>query len=466
MLARESGSPYSRGRDQMALIYPAPYRAGMASLGYLSVFRALNEAPHLSCERAFSDTPAGDGPVHTLETRRPLNQFPLVAISISWELELLELITMLERSHIPAKRTERGDTDPLIIAGGPLTTVAPELLAPVADLVFLGESELSLAAFTAVLEKSPDRNDLLNSACHIEGVWVPARNTERPAMAPCTPVELLPAVSTFTTPEAEFGAKRLIEVERGCSRGCAFCVMSRHTAGGGMRLVPVDRILTHLTPVPPSVGLVGAAVTDHPDLKQILNHCISGGSEVSLSSLRADRLDDELLSLLRAGGMKTLTVAADAPSQRISREIQKEISPATLIDVASRARALGIPRMKLYQMAGFPTEEPEDLHEMGELLVALSQHISLTVTLSPLVPKPGTPLAGAPLPGERYIKEMLKKLRRITKGRVILKPVSWRDAALEYALDTLGTRALRLLHDLLEGNASRGTIVQQLMKAL
>ncbi|MBU1240264.1 B12-binding domain-containing radical SAM protein [Myxococcota bacterium] len=466
IISLEKNSPFKRGRHHVALLYDAPYRAGMASLGYLSVHRLFNEHPDFSCERAFSDLTGTDASPLTLETGRPLNRFPVIAVSMAWELEVIEFIGILKKAQIPVLQSERCHDDPLIIAGGPLTQVVPSLLAPLADIIFIGETEASLPPFLDLLATMPPRDELLQRAAAMDGIYVPTIHSGAIPASPAVPLSLLPAWSTFETPLGEFGAKSLIEVERGCARACAFCVMSRKASACTFRVVPPETIFSLLDPTPASVGLVGAAVTDHPQIHAILEHFVNAGSEVSLSSLRADRVDEAMLDLLKRGGMKTLTVAADGPSERIRQSISKGISGDQLIDLAQRARLAGIGKMKLYQMAGFPREDDSDIREMGQLLMDLSEKISLTVTVSPLVPKPSTPLASAPFPPERQIKSVLKNLKRAVKGRVIIRPVSWRDAALEYALDQLGGEAVDELIDHVDNQSSRGALVASLMGML
>jgi radical SAM superfamily enzyme YgiQ (UPF0313 family) len=458
--SEETGSNFKNGKFRTVLFYPAGYRAGMASLGFLSIFSKINSRPKWSCERAFF---SGDKePVVSLESSNPLTQFPIAAFSIAWEGELFNLIKMLKSSGVNPLRKERKHYFPLIISGGPLTTVAPDLLFYISDIIFVGEAEETFDLFMEIYEEELPREELLERVNEIDGIWVPSLSSEISPPAPMVPIEKLPALSRFTSPLAEFGARLLVEIERGCSRGCAFCSMSRRARGFGMRSVPFERLKELLNPVPPAIGLVGAAVTDYPWIKDLLRFLIENKSDVSLSSLRADRLDDELLSLLKKGGLKTLTIAADGPSESMRKKINKGITATHLLNAAKLAKAHGIRKMKLYQMTGFPNENDDDIKEMAALALELTSFVNLSVTLSPLVPKPFTPLCDVALPEEKYIKKSVKLFKKLAKGRIEIRPVSWRDAALEYLLDKGGREASLTVMKSIEEGWSRGVLIRTL----
>jgi radical SAM superfamily enzyme YgiQ (UPF0313 family) len=138
-------------------------------------------------------------------------------------------------------------------------------------------------------------------------------------------------------------------------RACAFCILSARAAdAGGFRPAPVERILRVIPPSAPGVGLVGAAVTDHPEIEKLVAHIVESGRRVSLSSIRADRLTERLLKTLKAGGLRTLTVAADGASDRLRKSIHKGIESADLIRAAEMAAAQKISGMKIYAMVGLP----------------------------------------------------------------------------------------------------------------
>ncbi|PKN26743.1 MAG: hypothetical protein CVU65_04685, partial [Deltaproteobacteria bacterium HGW-Deltaproteobacteria-22] len=260
-----------------------------------------------------------------------------------------------------------------------------------------------------------------------------------------------PAVSHLVTPEGEFGEKVLVEVSRGCSRACAFCMMSRRARPCGMRLFSKDAILSALrgegkdssdqsdqsdraASYPASVGLVGAAVSDHPALVEIVETLAAAGTKVSLSSVRADRASRELLTALVSGGLRTLTLGLDGASERLRTAIDKQCTEADFLGACENAAAAGINAVKVYCILGYPDETDADVAELADLLLRIPRSLQVRLSLSALVPKPGTPLADAPLPHE---KTLLARTRLLKKrlGHLKIQAPSVKDAAFEHAVD-------------------------------
>src|SRR5690606_34748873 len=154
----------------------------------------------------------------------------------------------------------------------------------------------------------------------------------------------------------------LIEAERGCSRGCTYCVMRRST-NGGMRIVPKEVVLEAIPRDASRVGLVGAAVSDHPKIVEIVSALADRGCHVGLSSLRPDRLKDEFVAALKRAGYRTLTTALDGPSERMRGIIERRGREPHYVAAAERARKHGMDRLKLYLMVGLPGEADEDIDE-------------------------------------------------------------------------------------------------------
>ncbi|MEO1338133.1 MAG: radical SAM protein, partial [Myxococcota bacterium] len=241
------------------------------------------------------------------------------------------------------------------------------------------------------------------------------------------------------TPDTELSDMMLIEPERGCHRGCTFCVMRRST-NGGMRLVPPEVVTALVADDVPKVGLVGAAVTDHPGIKQILRELVDvRGKRIGVSSLRADRLDDEFVGLLARGGYRSMTVALDAASARLRDVIEKNIKDRHVQRAASLAKANGMRHLKLYVIVGLPEETDEDRAELVELILQLKKTLPIVLGVSPFVPKFHTPLAAAPFLGERGVDNVLKDLRRrLAPAGVQLRGPGAREAYVEYRLSQGG----------------------------
>jgi radical SAM superfamily enzyme YgiQ (UPF0313 family) len=442
-LAEETGTLGKEAALKVALCYPSPYAVGMSSLGYQVIYREINLHEGASAERAFqpdsvADYRASQTPVFTYESERPLGEFAIVAFSISYELEISGIFDMLELCGIPLLRTQRHERHPLIVAGGPLTNSNPIPLAPFIDLIVLGEAE-DLIHEVLDAAASMRRVDLLERFAAMPGYYVPGRSRALPPIAKAGDGRL-PAHSQILTRNCVLSSMFLIEPERGCSRGCTYCVM-RRTTNGGMRLVPPDRVLSRI-PVPARrVGLVGAAVTDHPRIKDIVRRIVESGREIGISSLRADRLDEELVGWLARGGYRTLTTASDGASQRLRSLVDRKTTEAHLIRVAGLARQYRLHRLKLYELIGLPTETPGDLEELARLARELARIVPLSLSIAPFVAKRNTPLDGCAFEPVQSLERKLARLRSELKGSVQLRCASARWAKIEYMLAQSGEEA-------------------------
>ena len=259
----------------------------------------------------------------------------------------------------------------------------------------------------------------------------------------------LPAHAQVRTPHTELSDMFLIEAERGCSRGCTYCVMRRST-NGGMRLVSKDRILATIPADAPRVGLVGAAVSDHPQIVSIVETLAAQGREVGLSSLRPDRLSEQLARALRKAGYRTLTTAADGASQRLRNGIARRARESHLTRAAELARAHRFERLKLYMMLGLPGEKLLDIDELITFARDLAAVHPLVLGIAPFVSKRNTPLDGQPFAGIRTLDEHLGRLKRGLQGRVEIRSTSTRWAWIEYVLAqggaAEGEAVLKALH--------------------
>jgi radical SAM superfamily enzyme YgiQ (UPF0313 family) len=448
---------------RVGLAYPSPYRAGMSSLGFLQIYKAVQAEDGMCAERAFlADDEAApgqrDAPL-TYEGHRTLGELPVVALSVAYELELAGVVKLLEAAGIPPLREDRTGRHPLIVAGGPLTFSNPLPLAAFADAVVMGEADtLAVDALRAVRDAGygdhPGRSGFpreaaLDALAAIPHVFVPSRHTSMPGVAQCAD-ELLPAWSPIRTPEAELSGMFLIETERGCSRGCTYCVMRRST-NGGMRIVPKDRILELIPADARRVGLVGAAVSDHPHIASIVRTLAERGAEVGLSSLRPDRLDDALVGALKLAGYKTLTTAMDGASDKIRDLLDRKARIRHLERAADLARAHKMTRLKLYLMVGVPGETDEDIDECVEFTASLSKKIPVALGVAPFCPKRNTPLAGAPFAGIAVVQRRLDRLRRGLRGRAEVRATSarwaWVEAVLARGGEAEGRAVLAAVHD-------------------
>ena len=421
---------------KVALCYPGIYKIGMSSLGFQAIYREINLHPGVSAERAFlPDSPQEYRrrrvPVFSYETETPLGDFPVVAFSIAYELELTGLLETMDMCGIPVLRQDRTDKHPLVIAGGPLTNSNPVILAPFVDLVLLGEGEeLIHTLMDAVAGTS--RHELLSRFSRKPGFYAPGFTTGLTETA-WVEDDRLPAYSQILTKQAVWASMFLIEPERGCSHECAYCVMRRST-NGGMRLVSPEKVFSLIPEYARRIGLVGAAVTDHPKVEELVETIVASGRRIGISSLRADRLNEDLLRLLCRGGYRTLTTASDGISQRLRARIGRKTTERHLIRAAEMVRDTGMQRLKLYQMIGFPDETMEDIDEGIRFSLELAGIAPLSLSISPFVAKRNTPLDGAPFESIASLEKKLSALRSGLKGKVDVRPSSARWAWVEYML--------------------------------
>jgi radical SAM superfamily enzyme YgiQ (UPF0313 family) len=439
----EQGTLRKASSLRVALCYPSSYSVGMSSLGYQTIYREIHLHPDAGAERAFLPDEPGEyrksqSPVFTYEGETPLSDFPVIAFSIAYELELAGIFEMLDLSGIPLLRQDRTERDPLIVAGGPLTNSNPEPLAPFVDLLILGEGE-ELIHDLLDASAGMNRDELLSHFSNRRGCYVPGKSSLVPAIAKVDDSRL-PARSQILTRRAVLASMFLIEPERGCSRECDYCVM-RRTTNDGMRPVPPEKVISLIPENARRVGLVGAAITDHPMINEIVYAIVASGREIGISSLRADRLNEELVGLLARGGYRTLTTASDGASERLRRIIHRRTNESHLLRAAELAKSAGLQRLKLYEMVGLPDETSEDIDELIRFSLELAKVTQISLSISPFVAKRNTPLDGAPFEPIPSLERKLLKIRAGLKDKIEVSPSSARWAWVEYMLAQGGEEA-------------------------
>ncbi len=436
----------------IALTYPSPYGAAMSSLGYQRIYRAIMETPGFACERvvlddeAEQDLGAQTRPT-SYESQRPLDAFPVVAASVAYEIEIGGLVRLLEASGIPALREERDPSvHPFVVAGGPLTFSNPLPLAPFCDAIVIGEAELLTVDVLRILESTASHGDRLRELAKLPHVFVPEHHgAALPAVAK-VPDEMIPAWAPIRTPHAVLSDMFLIETERGCSRRCTYCVMRRST-NGGMRLAPMETILGLVPQDAKRVGLVGAAVSDHPRIVDIVDTLTRQGREVGLSSLRPDRLKDDFVAALARAGYRTLTTAMDGPSEKMRELLERKAKEKHLLRCAELARQHGMDRLKLYLMIGLPGETDDDIDECARFTTELSKIVPIALGIAPFCAKRNTPMDGAGFAGISVVEKRLDRLRRGLRGRADVRSTSAKWAWVEYVLAQGGVEEGRAVLD-------------------
>ncbi len=494
LLATEDGAIRKEwgGRLRIALVYPNTYALGMSNLGFQTIYWHLNQIPDVVCERVFlPDTEDLEEhrrtrtPPLSLESLRPLTDFHLVGFSVTYEGDYINVLRMLTMAGIPLRPAERGPHHPLVLMGGVCAFSNPEPLAPFMDFVVVGEGEEIVHEIVDLYrEVGSERDQLLPRLATVPGIYLPDRYAVRYApdgtiesvqpagdSVPGTVVKRrlknvnqFETISLVKTPKAEYGHMALLEVGKGCGRGCRFCLEGeiyrpvRHRSVESLR-ESIAKIAAESKGDGRRIGLVGACVSDYPWLGDLLKILDEHGLEVSISSLRADSLTEDLVAALQRGGHRTLTMAPEAGTERLRGVIRKAISDAQLYAACELVRRYGIPNLKTYFMIGLPTETRDDVAAIPDLAGRLLERLRvpgpdgrpfgrLTLSISSFVPKPWTPFQWAAFDDVGVLQEKLAIIkdgvRRFSNVRVL------HENPREAALQALLARGDRRVGDFLE----------------
>jgi radical SAM superfamily enzyme YgiQ (UPF0313 family) len=426
-LSRETGTIIKDwgGRIPFALIYPNSYYTGMSNLGIHAIYILLNEYQNIVCERAFWDKREKATPATplSLESRRPLSDFAVLAFSVTYELDYFNVVQVLNSSGIPIYATDRDERHPLVIAGGPCITANPMPLAPFFDCLCIGEAEVVLPAMLPVLIENiaGRRDELLKSLSSLPGIYAPQFNNGTPVVRQwLKDLDDFPVHSAILTPDTELGSLYLIEVERGCNWGCRFCLVG--SAFSPMRFHSIDSLIAQAEQglkYKKRLGLVGPAVSDHPQFEELLIRLQQMGAELAISSLRVKPLSPVALGEIAKGKAKTIALAPEAGSQRLRQVIRKGISEDDILRAMHMVAMQSIKQLKLYFMIGLPSETDDDIDEISSLTLKCkaildSQQTGCRITLSiaPFVPKASTPFQWLPMEEISNLNRRLSLLKR------------------------------------------------------
>ena len=430
------------------------------------------------CERFFLFDFPHYGGAKTLESDHPIRDFDLIAFSIPFELDYPNVLKLLKLSQIPLLSSQRKEDSPLIIAGGVAVTLNPEVLAPFFDCLFIGEAEEMISEFMETYmtlhdTKAP-KDEILLKLSKIKGVYVPrfyqVNYHEDGCVQDIKIKEGAPSViqrrrvnldgmetfSPIISPYAHFKNSLLIEVGRGCVWGCRFCAAGHIYQPA--RFYKKESILNQVKKYAQDslhVGLIGAVVSDHPELENICETLAMNGFEIGTSSLRVDMVSPQLLKILCDSGLKTLTLAPEVGTEKMWRVINKKLTWENVLKSAELAKDALIQNLKLYFIVGLPFEKEEDIDGIVNLIGEVHQIFlrdkktnerkdslrRIKLSINPFVPKPHTPFQWCGMSQEEELKKKFNKIAdkvNNLKG-IYLERKSIREAILQ-AIFSLGNR--------------------------
>jgi radical SAM superfamily enzyme YgiQ (UPF0313 family) len=439
--------------NTVCLAYPNQYRTGMANLGFQTVYKIFNAQPSFLCERVFLSDSANDASgsgaagIFSLENQKSIADFDILAFSVSFENDYSYILKIMDSAGIPLLTKDRSEKYPLVVGGGIALTLNPEPLADFFDLFILGEAEAVVPEFCCCFEEARslgrDRKTFLKDLQkQVNNIYVPGLyevkyspeskiNSIKPrekGLPERIKIKHIQDINSFCTeevisaPQTEMKDMFLVEVNRGCARGCRFCAAS--FVYHPVRFRGCSEIIESIDgglKIKGKIGLVGTAVSDHPDLISICEYIVAQQAQAGLGSLRIDRINERIVDLIKANGIETVALAPEAGSQRMRNILRKGITEAEILNATEMLVKKDIPNLRLYFMVGLPSEEESDIDAIIELVGKIQHHIRncfqgkkkfkrITLSLNQFIPKPATPFQWCIL---EYVSIAGKKIKKI-----------------------------------------------------
>ncbi len=373
------------------MAFPGIYSFALSSLGYLWLCKTIDMLEDVNLEKISTDSE---------KTKYMIKDINLIGFSFSFDLDFINIFKIMEKYKIPLKSEERGDEHPLIFGGGPVLSINPEPFSAFFDFIIVGDGELTNIEAIKICKENKDKpkNEVLKELSKIDGIYVPSLGKKEVKKISCS---LPDCVSSPVLSEKSFFKNTFImEIARGCSNRCGFCVASylnlpQRYVDYEKITASIDEGLKHTD----KIALLGALISAHPRFDDICNYIHAKlqtrpNIEMSVSSLRADSISPNVVKTLVACGQKHATIAIEAGSDRLRKVINKNLVEEQILQTARTAREYGLKGLKIYAMIGLPTESQDDLKSMLELAKKLkteNKGFDLTFSFSSFVPKPHTP---------------------------------------------------------------------------
>lgn len=394
------------------MAFPGCYSFALSSLGYLHIFRLMDEMEEVNVERVYSDS---------TKTEIQFKDVNAIAFSSSFDLDFMSIFPMFDKYKIPYKTSDRDKNMPIIFCGGPVVTANPIPYKDFFDFMIIGDGEQLNTNVVTILADNKDKpkDEILKLLAKLNGVYVPTLNQEKIVKNSCKIENCV--YTPILSDDAFFKDMFIIEISRGCANCCGFCMASYLNLP--VRFAPYENIIEAIDlglQYTNKIALLGAQVSIHPKFKQICEYIAQKVQknpeiEMSISSLRVDAVDDGMIKTLVSAHQKHVTIAIEAGSERLRKVINKNITEEQIKHTVETARLNGLKGVKIYAMIGIPTETQEDLNEMVRVAKELKQAnkgFDISFAFSSFIPKPHTPLQWC---GRFSTKELEKRQNFLQK---------------------------------------------------
>jgi radical SAM superfamily enzyme YgiQ (UPF0313 family) len=423
------------GKTPVALVYPNTYYVGMSNLAVHTLYKLLNDDERIVCERAFlpetkdlREHKRTNSSVISIENQRPLSEFSCVAFSISFQNDFLNVIPILSLCSIPHRREQRNDSHPLLIAGGCAVTMNPMALSEIFDCFVIGETEELINEIIPILSGGAQKKDTLDELAKIDGIFVPSISKSKTKRRFVKDINKYATQTVIHTPHTEFSGMHLVEMSRGCPRRCSFCATPclydpYRTRDFDSIMQMIETGIGHKK----RFGLIGADLLIHPAFIKTAEAIHQLGAAFSPASVRVDEINSENAKLLAQSGHKSVSLGVEAANERLRSSIGKTISNERIFKAIESLAGAGICSLRLYFMIGLPGETADDINAIGKMAIETLKILraeaprkkrtsSVSLTISPFVPKPLTAFERMPFAGEKYLKDAIRKIKG-TLGR-------------------------------------------------
>ncbi|AMW32246.1 B12-binding domain-containing radical SAM protein [Fervidobacterium islandicum] len=428
---------------RVALIFPNSYSIASGSLAW-SWIQTLLMQRGLHVQRFFYER--WFEKFYSMEDQVPLDEFPIWLFTFQFENDLLNIAEMLLKKGIPLSIYERKPYHPIVIIGGPVTLFNNELIDEIADFVFIGDLECNADEFAKALGHD-DKDEIVKHLLDIKQIY--SKRYGKLVFSNCIGTLSPVPVAHFITPYSPYKNKLLVELGRGCIRRCAFCVTGYTKKP--VKFASLDEVIEVFERYQDfEFGLISATITDYPYLERLLEYLERKNVRFSVSSMRADKINEKLLRLLKTTEHHSFTIAPEGISQKLRDVMLKDLTTEELITALELGRKVGFKQVKFYYIIGLEEEDGKDYAEFFEFLktVINMRYQEISISINPLVPKPFTPFESRKMIDKKSYEERVAFIRKNIPKKVKADFESYKLSKMQYEISHLkGTQTIEYLRE-------------------